>query len=528
MTALSGGDRRGNASSPMSSVLERSDAAGKGERAEPRPLDQIFPPPSDASRGPQMQETWIAFCADMDDAVRSAIDASRSPPEIAYAIGEIVHNYFRTRGLTLTSFELRRLVVELLAGRDGRTAAAQAAPSSLVAFDREPSVGSQWTGDEAIATAEFVPDTAFRSPPSPLVEVAPRPLDEIVAAVRGRLGLAPGMRPSRQAALAVIASVIPAEGLKADERERLSLLALCELCGLGLIDRLWADRTVRAVFVNGPDAVWVERDGKVEPAAETFRDQAHLLDLVGRLTRPTPAGVASFRLRDGSEGTVVFPPAAPAGPVLMLRRGEPGLATFDRLVAAGVVSRPIADLLRMAARGRLNVVIVGPEGAGKTALLAAILRDTAPSRRVVSLARHREFRWPAPGKIELVASSGHEAGAPFAVLAAAAEQFRPDLVVVDSVRGVDRPAVEKLLSRSVSGAVVAVEPEVAKDLRVDVLVRLGRAGDGLFRAVSVEDAAGRQLFAFQDGGFHRRSTEPVFADALRQAGYGDALVSVLG
>lgn len=527
MTALSGGDRRGNASSPMSSVLERPDA-GSGERAAPRPLDQIFPSRADASRGPQMEVTWIAFCTDMDDAVRAAIDASRSPPEIAYAIGEIVHNYFRTRGLTLTSFELRRLVVELLAGREGRAARTEDGHSSLVTFERESPSDSRWTGDEAGAPAEVLSDIAFRGPPSPLVTVAPRPLDEIVAAVRGRLGLEPGMRPSRQAALAVIASVVPAEGLEADQRERLSLMALSELCGLGLIDRLWADRSVHAVFVNGPDAVWVERDGKIEPAVETFRDQAHLLELVSRLTRPTPVGVASFRLRDGSEGTVIFPPAAPAGPVLALRRGEPGLATFDRLVSAGVVNRPIADLLRMAARGRLNIAIVGPDGAGKTALLAAILRDTAPSRRVVSLARHREFRWPAPAKIELVAALAHETGAPFAALATAAEQFRPDLLVLDSVLGLDRPVVEKLLSRSGGGAVVAVVPEIAKGLRVDVRVRLGRAGDGLFRVISIEDAAGSELFAFRDGGFHRRTTEPAFADILRRAGYGEALASILG
>ena len=61
-----------------------------------------------------MQETWRAFGGEMEDAVRSALDTSRSPPEIAYAIGGIVHNYFRTRGVTLTSYELRRLVAELL------------------------------------------------------------------------------------------------------------------------------------------------------------------------------------------------------------------------------------------------------------------------------------------------------------------------------------------------------------------------------------------------------------------------------
>lgn len=520
MTASSGEDRRGDASSPMNSVLERPDSPENGERAPPRPLDQIFPPRPDASRGPQMQETWAAFCSEMGGAVRASIDASRSPPEIAYAIGETVHNYFRTRGLTLTSFELRRLVIELLAGRRE-----QAVDSSLVTFAREPVADSRWTGDEAAPAAQPLPDAVFRSPPSVLVTVSPRPLDEIVATVRARLGLAPGTRPTRQAALAAIAATLPREGLTAEEREHVSLQALSELCGLGLIDRLWADRTVSAVFVNGPESVLIERDGMVEPAAETFRDQAHLLELVGRLVRRTSGGVASFRLRDGSEGTLVFPPAAPDGPVLALRRGEPGLATVDRLVAAGVVNRPIADLLRMATRARLDIAVIGPAGAGKTSMLAALLRDAAPSRRTFSLARHREFRWPVPGKVELVASEGQ--GKSFDALAAAVLQFRPDLVIVDSVQAEDGPVVENLLRRPGRGTVVAL-PAGFPEPPVDLAVHLGRAGDGLFRAVSVRDAAGAQLFAWRDGGFHRGKAVPAFADTLRRAGFADALRTVLG
>lgn len=526
MTALSGGDRRGDASSPMSSVLERPDASDSGARAPARPLDQIFPPPADASRGPQMQETWTAFCSEMDGAVQAAIDTSRSPPEIAYAIGETVHNYFRTRGLTLTSFELRRLVVELLAGRQPRTIEA-ARESSLVTFEREPAADSRWTGDEAAPVAAVLPDAVFRGPPSGLVKVSPRPLDEIVATVRTRLGLASGTQPTRRAALAAIASVLPGEGLTGEERERVSLQALSELCGLGLIDRLWADRSVRAVFVDGPESVWVERDGVVGPAAETFRDQAHLLELVGRLTGQAPDGVVSFRLRDGSDGMVVFPPAAPDGPALVLRRGEPGLATVDRLVSAGVVNRPVADLLRMAARARLDIVVVGPEGAGKTSMLAALLRDAVPTRRVLTLARHREFRWPLSGKVELVASAGLGPGASFGALASAALQLRPDLVLVDSVQADDGPALEKLLGRPGHGTAVAL-PLGLPEPAVDLVVRLGRAGDGLFRAVSLEDAAGAKLFAYRDGEFHRGTAVPAFAETLRSAGYGDALRTVLG
>ena len=117
MAALSGGEQLDVERSPQDSVLERPDAIAGDERRVPRSLDEIFPLRGDVTRGRQMQETWRAFGAEMEDAVRTALDASRSPPEIAYAIGGIVHNYFRTRGVTLTSYELRRLVGELLALR---------------------------------------------------------------------------------------------------------------------------------------------------------------------------------------------------------------------------------------------------------------------------------------------------------------------------------------------------------------------------------------------------------------------------
>src|SRR6266581_9735369 len=114
MTALSGGEQLDVERSPQNSVLERPDAVAGNEQRAPRSLDEIFPLRGDVTRGRQMQETWRAFGAEMEGAVRTALDTSRSPPEIAYAIGGIVHNYFRTRGVTLTSYELRRLVGELL------------------------------------------------------------------------------------------------------------------------------------------------------------------------------------------------------------------------------------------------------------------------------------------------------------------------------------------------------------------------------------------------------------------------------
>ena len=363
----------------MNSVIERPDAVPGG--AHVRSLDEIFPLRGDVNRARQMQETWRAFGAAMGGAVRSALVGGRSPPEIAYAIGEIVHNYFRTRGVTLTSYELRRLVAELLVQQD-RGHLSTPAEGPLVSFaDELAANGTSWTGAEAaVPTAADMPDVVFAGPPSRLVTVAPRDagsalLADVTAKVRARLVRDPyGL--AREAVIGAIETVLEDVSLKAVWREeparrhRLLRLALSELCGLGPIDRLWADRSIRAVFVNGPGSIHVERSGVLEPSFERFRDQAQLDEMVGRLVRRPASDAASgaiwVRLRDGSEGVVVFPPAAPAGPILALRRGEPGDASFERLIAAGRLDRPMADLLRLATRSRLNVLVVGPEGSGKT------------------------------------------------------------------------------------------------------------------------------------------------------------------
>jgi Flp pilus assembly CpaF family ATPase len=527
MTALSGGEQLDDELSPVNSVLERPDASAGEALRGPRSLDEIFPLRGDVTRSRQMQETWRAFGGEMDDAVRAALDTSRSPPEIAYAIGGIVHNYFRTRGVTLTSYELRRLVGELLTLRQHSPG-----PPPLVAFTAMPPADeTSWTGDEPGTPGPVVPDVVFEAPPSPLIDRTPRDSDAaLLAAVtskaRAHLTAIPAGGSAREAAVrAIDAALGELLAGEPERRTRLVRLALSELCGLGPLDRIWADRTIRAVFVDGPAAIHVERDGVLERSPERFRDPAHLAELVGRLVPRPSSDAVLFRLRDGGEGMVIFPPAAPAGPLLVLRRGEPGNATFGRLIAAGTLDRPMADLLRIAARCRLNMLVVGPESSGKTALLAALARDLA-DRRVVTLARHREFRWPQASKVELVVPSD----AAFATLLAAAAQLRPDLLIVDPVRQPDAAALNELLSGGRRGIAAALEMPAAAGISrraIDLVVRLARQRGGLFGVVAMEDASGAQIFVHEDGRFHRRTTVPSFAGVVHKAGHGAALSSAL-
>jgi pilus assembly protein CpaF len=574
----------------LSSLIERAGATVRRGRREARSLDQVLPDRGDEGRSRDMQATWQAFCLERHDAVRATFDRGRSPPEIAYAIGELLHTYFRTRGVTLTSHELRRLVAEILETQklemrpapppreEARaepvipdpplpdppapappavaappTAVAadeppvpeapatqkreEESPAPLVSFTDPPRRATTWTGAEAVEPP-VVPEAAFEAPPSPLVNLLSREeasfdrlLAQTLAMARPRLGDTPG-KVSRAEALraidAAVDEVVRADGrpLDPEMRERLVLTALSETCGLGLIDRLWADRSVQAVIVNGPDAVYLERASGMERSAEKFRDRAHLLELATRLAGSPANGVAEVRLRDGATATVVFPPAAPEGPVLAIRRGEPGLATFERLIASDILDRSVASLLRIAARARLNVLVVGPSGSGKSALLAAMAQDVGTDARIVTLSPNRDFRWATPNKVELVASSE----TPYAALLAAAVQLRPGNLFVDQLQRQDVGPVVDHLSAGTRGAAIACDPSTVSPAlmrSVDMVVRLGRARDGLWRPVAFDDAAGVSIFVYEDGRFQRRGSEPAFAELVRAAGQSEALANLL-
>ncbi len=546
----------------MSSVLDQSDAAVNGRLSAPRPLAQILAFEDEDPRFPRMQETWLAFGGEMSGQVRAILESSRSPAEMTYGVGVVLHNYFRTHGIPLTTYELRALAAELMDQRaplelvvpeapppqppapeieeppspvpEPVIQEAQANGGELVSFvGKEEERARAWAGEDSVKPAPAVAEAALAVPPSTLVNVIGREaasfdrlLEQVVEIAKGSGGAVDRDRARVAIDAAIAATLRDQQGkLPTDLRERLALAALSEICGLGLIDRLWADRSIRAVYVDGPEQVHVERNGVRERAPQTFRSAAHLLDLAQRLARPRSTGVAEFQLRDGGSGLVIFPPAAPAGPVLTLRRGEPGNATLDRLIAAQMLDRRIAALLRIAARARLNILVVGPEGAGKTALLAAIARDLAEFR-VVTLAQHREFRWPSAAKVELVAQAD---GPSFGELMVAGARLQPDMLVMDSPPAGDVPALAARVARGARGTLVALRSDAVAAVlarSMDLVICLGRSADGVFRVVSVQDTTGTAIFVHDRGGFHRSAATPAFAGRVREAGYGEAFSGI--
>jgi pilus assembly protein CpaF len=209
-----------------------------------------------------------------------------------------------------------------------------------------------------------------------------------------------------------------------------------------------------------------------------------------------------------------------------MRRADPGRATLDKLMADGAIDRTVADLLRLGARGRLNMLVTGPQYSGKTALLVALVRDLEPSVRVVTVASHRHFAWPMASKVELVAA----APVSIAKLIPPAAKLEPGLLVMDDVALQDVAALAERLLRGAPGTLAALGPEAMSDAltrSVDLVARIDRGGDGVFRVGSVEDSAGAMIFRHENGKLVRGTTTPAFAPTLQARGQDLALSKLL-
>jgi Flp pilus assembly CpaF family ATPase len=421
----------------------------------------------------------------------------------------------------------------------------------VVAFERESR--QPWPGDVPRSPPPAVADKALEPPPSPIVEVVPRepaPLERLLSRA---IDLAKGRSASpRQDAPAIAGErtvnvpppaaptgkppivmadkpstvVVSNEKPPAAATERPPAASPpTEMARMGLIDRLWSDRSIQAIFVNGAQSVFIERGGMLHPVEEVFRDEAHLHELISRLVGRPDGGMVDFRLRDGTTGIVILPPHAPSGPVLAMRRADPGQATLDTLVASGAIDRPVAELLRLGARARLNMLVTGPRYCGKTALLVALVRDLEPSLRVVTVAAHRHFAWAMASKVELVTTPPTS----MAKLIPPAVKLEPSLLVLDGVALQDVAALAERLLRGAPGTLASLGPEAMSDAlvrSVDLVARMDRI-DSAFRVVTVEDSTGAVVFRHENGRLVRGTTAPAFARSLQARGHGAPLAKLL-
>jgi pilus assembly protein CpaF len=209
--------------------------------------------------------------------------------------------------------------------------------------------------------------------------------------------------------------------------------------GLGPLEPLLADPTVTEIMVNGPDRVFVERDGCIQPyacrldAATIARVAERVVAPLGlRLDRASP--MVDARLLDGSRLHAVLPPLAPDGPCLTIRR-------FGRRavpLAAFALDPSVVDFVRAVVRAGWNIVVAGATSSGKTTCCNALAAAIDPDERIVTIEETVELQLGQPHVVRLEARPPNAEGAGAVTvrdLVRAALRMRPDRLVVGEVRG---------------------------------------------------------------------------------------------
>jgi pilus assembly protein CpaF len=333
-----------------------------------------------------------------------------------------------------------------------------------------------------------------------------RQRDELAARLREalierrRADAASGRRPQSDLPAAV-EKLVEQEAaiLPLHERDEIAARILRDTVGLGPLEELLADPEVEEVMVNGPDRVYVERRGRIEPTEVRFADEAELRNSIERILAPLGRRVDELspmvdaRLADGSRVNVVIPPLAVDGPAISIRRFAAARPGPRELVELGALSVEMRDLLEAAVGERRSVLVSGGTGSGKTTLLNALSSFVAGEERVVTIEDAAELRLQQPHVVRLESRPASVEGrgeVTIRDLLRNALRMRPDRIVIGEVRGPEALDLLTALNTGHRGALSTVHANSPADAlrRLETLALM--AGVGLPHA-AIREQLGR-------------------------------------
>ena len=273
--------------------------------------------------------------------------------------------------------------------------------------------------------------------------------------------------------------------LSAREQNRLAGELANDMTGYGPLEPLLRDAGVTDIMVNGPASVYVERAGKLERTSVRFRDAEHIASTaqkiaarVGRrIDESSP--MVDARLADGSRVNVIFPPLAIDSPCISIRKFSRHRLDFPALVDNGSMSAAVGQLLGIAARCRLNVLISGGTGSGKTTLLNAMSQMIDNTERIISIEDAAELQLRQPHVIRLETRpnnlEGHGAVTQRDLLRNAL-RMRPDRIILGEVRGEEAFDMLQAMNTGHDGSISTVHANTARDAltRIENMVQMGQ------------------------------------------------------
>ena len=254
-----------------------------------------------------------------------------------------------------------------------------------------------------------------------------------------------------------------------------------DMLGLGPIESLHQDETVTEIMVNGPSQVFVERMGKLELTKVKFRDNDHLMHIVDRILAPLGRRIdegsplVDARLEDGSRVNIIIPPLALKGPCLTIRKFSKKPFTVENLIAFGTMDHKMAQFLRACVQARVNILVSGGTGSGKTTTLNVISSFIPEGERIVTIEDAAELRLQQRHVVTLESRPANIEGKgqiTIRDLVRNALRMRPDRIIVGEVRSGEALDMLQAMNTGHDGSLTTAHANSPRDVlsRLETMV----------------------------------------------------------
>jgi len=282
------------------------------------------------------------------------------------------------------------------------------------------------------------------------------------------------------------------------ERETVSSDVLDELFGLGPLELLLKDPAISDILVNRADQIYIEREGRIEETDIVFRDDKHLMQIIERIVSAVgrrideSSPMVDARLQDGSRVNVIIPPLALDGPVMSIRRFRTDRLGANDLVERESLTAPMLEFLKGAIGARLNVIVSGGTGAGKTTMLNVLSSFIAESERVVTIEDAAELTLRQRHVVRLETRPPNiegKGGIRQRQLVINALRMRPDRIIVGEVRGEEALDMLQAMNTGHDGSLTTIHANSPRDAlyRMDTMIAMAN--------LNIPDRAVRQQVA---------------------------------
>ncbi len=275
------------------------------------------------------------------------------------------------------------------------------------------------------------------------------------------------------------------EGISLSRSEHEGLVddLLNEILGLGPMEPLLQDSEVGELMVNGPDQVYVERDGNLTETDVTFKDDEHLLNIIQKIVAPLGRRVdeqqpyCDARLPDGSRVNIIIPPLAIDGPTITIRKFPDERLEVDDLIDYGTMTKQMADFLRACVDAALNVVVSGGTGSGKTTTLNVLSSFIPNDERIVTVEDSAELQLQKDHVVRLETRPPNiegEGEVTMRELVKNSLRMRPDRIIVGECRGGEALDMLQAMNTGHDGSLTTVHANNPREAisRLETLVMM--------------------------------------------------------